>query len=492
MKAEETFDVIVIGGGPAGSTLATFVKLMGHRVLLLEREQFPRHQIGESLLPPTVHGICRMLGVTDDLDKAKFVIKRGSAFRWGNKEDLWGFNFATSADTKQPFSYSYQVCRSKFDKILLENAARNGVDVRERHLVSVLLHERERVVGVRYSDSAGQERFARARYVADASGNTTRTARQIGDRIYSTFFRNVALYAYYKGGKRLPPPNDGATLSAAFSEGWFWYIPLSEMVTSVGAVIAVQHADAIFKKPEAAMERFIAACPIIKDYLSSAQRITAGELGEFRIRKDYSYSHSRFWSPGAVLIGDSACFIDPIFSSGVHLATYSALLAARSINTCLEQRLGEDACFGEFEKRYRREFGNFYQYNIAFYDMQKDVESYYWAARNILKTDEAGNEAFVRLVSGVAPEEFFAARRGLGSLWQSQANGSADAIRETGFDTSKFDVVSFLKGSVVEQHQIEGQAGIRPHENEKPLFEGGLVPSMDGFHWVEACMSQAV
>src|SRR6185295_2961241 len=115
-----------------------------------------------------------------------------------------------------------------------------------------------------------------------------------------------------------------------------------------------------------------------------------------------SYCNTRFWKPGVVLIGDAACFIDPVFSSGVHLSTYSALLAARSINTCLRKELDEDRCFKEFEERYRREFSNFYQFLLAFYDMHEDEESYFWSARKVLETEESANEAFIRLVGGVS------------------------------------------------------------------------------------------
>ncbi len=156
-------------------------------------------------------------------------------------------------------------------------------------------------------------------------------------RVYSKLFRNVALYAYYEGGKRLPAPNNGNILSAAFSGGWFWYIPLSPTLTSVGAVVDREHAKAHSRGHEAeAMQRFIDSCPIVKTFSSDASRITQGEYGKFRVRSDYSYCSESFWAPGMVLVGDAACFVDPVFSSGVHLLHSGALLAARSINSTLE------------------------------------------------------------------------------------------------------------------------------------------------------------
>src|SRR5262249_37975830 len=134
-----------------------------------------------------------------------------------------------------------------------------------------------------------------------------------------------------------------------------------------------------------------------------------------RIRKDYSYSHSNFWRPGLILTGDAACFIDPVFSSGVHLATYSALLAARSINTGLKGSLDDEEVFKEFEARYRREYRYFYEFLTAFYDLDQDMESYYWTARVLMNSEEIGNHAFLNLIGGDASEELHSLRLG-GSL----------------------------------------------------------------------------
>src|SRR5439155_111060 len=150
---------------------------------------------------------------------------------------------------------------------------------------------------------------------------------------------------YYENGKRLPPPNSGNILSVAFKNGWFWYIPLSDTLTSVGAVVSRDAAEQL-SDPQGAMQHFIDQAPLIKEYLAGAARVTSGIYGEYRIRKDYSYCNTGFWKPGCALVGDAACFIDPVFSSGVHLSTYSALLAARSINTCLrDSQIPEAVCF---------------------------------------------------------------------------------------------------------------------------------------------------
>lgn len=484
-----------MGGGPAGATLSAFVAMQNRKVVLLERERFPRYQIGESLLPATVHGICMMLGVSQELKNANFTRKLGGTFRWGRNPKPWTFSFGSSSLMAGSTSYAYQVERSKFDHILLENAKRKGVDVREQHTVKEVLVEDGRIVGVTYVDHEGREAAIKARYVADASGNTSRISEKLGERVYSKFFQNVALFGYFLNGKRLPPPNHGNILSAAFDNGWFWYIPLSDTLTSVGVVLARQYAEKLKDGYEAALMHFIDKCAIIKEYLSNATRVTEGQYGELRVRKDYSYCNSKFWGPGAVLVGDAACFIDPVFSSGVHLATYSALLAARSINTCLGGEIDEPRCFEEFENRYKREFSNFYQFLLAFYDMHQDEESYFWTARKVLNTEEKANEAFIRLVGGVSSsgeplygsaDEFFAAREGIGGVFQRATGGQQASDDGPRVDRSKFDPSAFMGDLMHEVIQVQAQAQGKRFVRA-PLFEGGLVPSEDGFYW---CLPQ--
>lgn len=495
----QSFDVIVVGGGPAGSTVATFIAMEGHKVLLLEREKFPRHQIGESLLPATINGICVMLGVTEELAQANFTYKLGGTYRWGKHPEPWSFTFGPSSMVPGSQAFAYQVERMKFDNILLNNARKKGVDVREQHTVTEVFEDGGRISGVGFTDEQGRKKTARARYVIDASGNTTTLSRNVGERVYSKFFQNVALYCYFKDGKRLPPPYSGNILSEAFSEGWCWYIPLSSELTSVGFVVARDHADRLKAGPEAAMQHFINSTVMVKDFLKGATRITEGPYGQYRIRKDYSYCNTRFWVPGALLIGDAACFVDPVFSSGVHLATYSALLAARSVNSCLRGEIGEERSLNEFEERYRHEFSNFYQFLIAFYDMDKDVDSYFWSARKVLNTEERANDAFIRLVSGTSftgeplfsnAADFFQAHAGVGDLFRRAYEEAANPIDDSnfniaGFDTAKFNPKDFIrdfrKGIVTLIRQANNQA---PRQ-ESPASSGGLVPSTNGLSWVE-------
>ena len=477
MAVPETFDLIVIGGGPAGATVATLVAMQGHRVLLLEKERFPRYQIGESLLPLTIHAVCAMLGVGDEIARANFVPKFGGVFRWGTREDPWHFTFGTVRDLeKAGAGYAYQVERSRFDEILLNNARRRGVDVREQHTLVDALHEEDRVVGIRFSDAAGREATARARFVVDASGNASRLHRHVGSRVYSEFFRNVALFCYFKNAERMPGDQAGSVLSAAFKEGWFWFIPLSDTLTSVGAVLAREHAGALQHDHDSVMRGFIDSCPLIKKLLAPATRVTEGPYGRFRVRKDYSYTTTQFWRPGLILAGDAACFIDPIFSSGVHLATYSALLAARSINTVLRGEVDEARAFTEFERRYRAEFENVYGFLVSFYDVHQDEQSYFWRARKILNTTERANEAFVRLISGFSTAE--------SNIFETAARTSAAMKAFEQSESREMLCRIEAMGRPNARAAVASARSVGDGPVEAPRWPGGLVTSRDGFHWV--------
>src|SRR5579859_28984 len=402
----EEADVVVVGGGPGGSTLASLVAMQGHRVVVLEKEKFPRYQIGESLLPSTIRGICRLTGVSADIEQAGFTPKRGGTFRWGANPEPWTFSFAVSSTMAADGAYAYQVERSKFDKILLDHAARLGADVRERCAASTVVGDEDRIRGVIYADERGAEHLIRARYVVDASGNTSSLYKHAGCSLnYSDFFRSLALFGYFEGGQRLPAPNSGNILCVAFDSGWFWYIPLNDSLTSVGAVVPRELASKVQGDPGAALNALIQECPMIRDYLRGAQRIRDGQYGRLRVRKDYSYINTRFWRPGMLVIGDAACFVDPVFSSGVHLATYSALLGARSINSALARAVDEQAAFQEFEQRYRREYAVFYEFLMSFYNMNASTGSYFWSAKKITNSMTSELESFADLVGGVSSGE---------------------------------------------------------------------------------------
>lgn len=230
-------------------------------------------------------------------------------------------------------------------------------------------------------------------------------------------------------------------------------------------------------------------CPMIKEYLKDAQRVTTGEYGRIRTRKDYSYHNTRFWRPGMALIGDAACFVDPVFSTGVHLATYSALLVARSINSVLANIIDEDSAFREFEQRYRREYSVFYEYLMCFYDMHEDEDSYFWSAKKVTSSASSDLEAFVTLVAGVSSgEAALEDATTVAGRFQGRFREYVTAVDEVVANNEQSMLPVFnssvVKDATLESAQIQCLAALGTSmERETPLFEDGLIASADGMFW---------
>ncbi|GDY68263.1 hypothetical protein SAV14893_076560 [Streptomyces avermitilis] len=230
--------------------------------------------------------------------------------------------------------------------------------------------------------------------------------------------------------------------------------------------------------------------PLIGEYLADAKRVTEGPYGKLRVRKDYSYHQTTFWRPGLVLVGDAACFVDPVFSSGVHLATYSALLAARSINSALAGLVDEEQALGEFEARYRREFGVFYEFLLSFYDMHHDEDSYFWQAKKVTRTNRPELQSFVELIGGVSSgERALTDAEVLAKRFGVESEEFAEAVDELARSEDE-SMVPLFRSSVVREVMREGgQVQMRAllgedAERETPLFDGGLVASPDGMFWL--------
>lgn len=376
----EHFDVIVVGGGPAGATLATLLAQAKHRVLLLEKQVMPRYKVGESLLPATVRDLCDMLNIRKELQDAGFVEKRGATFSWGlNLKSLWSLNFGGPHSAMDPLPAevpsAFNVPRATFDHLLINNAQCHGVIVRQQCSVTDFCREGEVVTGICYKDETGTSQTAKARFVADASGQRSKLARTFGKRTLSEFFKKVSIWGYFRNGKRLEQPFSGNVLFQTHNNAWVWYIPIDDELTSVGVVMPSDDFRA-GDDPSAQMNEVIQACPLIADYLSLAEPATDGDYGQIRTCSEYSYSHSAYWQPGAILLGDAACFVDVLLSSGVHLATFGAVLAAQSINAVLQGTVPEHLAMNEYEARLRREYAIFYNGLVGLYDMCKTEEEY--------------------------------------------------------------------------------------------------------------------
>ena len=368
-------DVAVIGGGPAGATLATLCAQKGLEVALYERERAPRYRVGESLLPATPRRIVPLLGAADEMAQADFVVKPGGTFSWGDRpDDPWDLIFAGHT--------ALNVDRQRFDAILLANARARGVAVHEGEAVRSVGEgdaEQGRVVEVEALDT-GARRRVQARYVANASGQGRLDLPELRARTWSRIFSRVALWGYWDGAGRLDPPLDGnvffETLETAHGPAWVWFIPLSDTLTSVGVVAPRGCARALGKQRRTMLSAWLAQCPRTAALLAEARPSSVPPYHEVRLCADYSYASDAFWAPGVVQVGDAACFVDPMLSSGVHLATYGALLAARSIEAYLRGRVPEQLAMDEYESRARQEYALFYAGVSGLYDVTRSRDQY--------------------------------------------------------------------------------------------------------------------
>jgi halogenation protein CepH len=385
-------DAIVVGGGPAGSVAAGFLAQRGLRVVLFERERFPRYHIGESLLSATLP-ILEALGVLPAVEAAGFIRKPGGTFIWGAQAEPWSFYFRDDPGGRP---HAFHVLRAEFDHLLLQHAASLGVDVREAHRVETVAYAggENRVTAIA-ADGAPVE--VTAPWVIDASGQQALLGRRDQLRRFDPFFKNLAVFGYFDGAERLSGDCAGNILSAAFADGWFWFIPLHDGTTSVGAVVdAKRFAGEAAGDGSALYERLIAACAPIQQRIAGARLVSP-----IRVIRDYSYCSERFYGSGYLLAGDAACFIDPVFSTGVHLACLSGYLAAQSVAAMLAGGAADPA-LADYDRRYRAAYERYLRFLVFFYDHHADAESYFWTARKILNPDlplEA-RTAFVRLMSG--------------------------------------------------------------------------------------------
>ena len=394
-------DVLVVGGGPGGSTVATMLARKGWRVLLLEREFFPRHHVGESLLPASLP-VLEELGVLPDVEAAGFLPKWGATMVWGKQDKPWSWYFR---ETNPNHPHAYQVWRPLFDQLLLDNSRARGVEVLEGHQVVDVLFEDQRVTGVRYRSDEGREGTAHARFVVDASGQGALMGRRLGLRRWDPFFRNLAVYGYVNGAGRLPAPDDTNIFIEAHPHGWSWAIPLHTGWTSVGTVMDSRHGQerlAKGKLQEAFVEQ-LAQAPHMAQLLRDAELVSGPQ-----VVKDWSYNSERLVGNGYILVGDAACFVDPLFSSGVHLALMSGVLAAAYVSTVLKDP-GMAAAAGQvYSELYGKEYGHFRTMAQLFYTSNRTAESYFWEARRLLGDQEelSPRHAFIHAVAGQSPRGY--------------------------------------------------------------------------------------
>ena len=363
MKTETTFDALIIGGGPAGCATATVLAEHGHSVLLLEREKFPRYHIGESLLPFTFQPLQR-LGLIDKMRQSAFIKKYSVQF------------VAPSGNTSEPFYFfnrydrdtvaqTWQVLRSEFDLMLLNNAREKGVTIHEETAVKELIKECDRVVGVRTQGKDGGLIEHRAPMTLDCSGREAFSAVRHNWRVGDPELHKVAVWTYYKGAKRDPGIDEGTTTVAFVPEkGWFWYIPLHNNLVSVGVVAEGKYLTRQgVKEPGRIFKREIEQNLWIKEYLASG-----AQTGPYYITGEFSF-HSRYCgSEGLLLVGDAYCFLDPVFSSGVMLALKSGVMAGDAVHEALVARDFSPDRFNDYAAKLREGIENMRKLVYAFYN----------------------------------------------------------------------------------------------------------------------------
>jgi flavin-dependent dehydrogenase len=324
---ETRCDVLVIGGGPAGSTISALLAERGRDVVLLEKERHPRFHIGESLLPLNMP-LFERLGVAGEIERIGMP-KYGAEFVSQWHDQPVHVDFANAWD--RSFSSTYQVRRSEFDQILFRNAARKGaMTIEGCRVTSVDFHPEGAVVAARRED--GREQRWHARFVADASGRDTFLASRLGIKQRNKKHNTAALFGHFSGATRLPGRIAGNISLFWFEHGWFWFIPLADGATSVGAVCSPQYMKTRKTDPRQFLLETIALCPVLAHRLRDASLVSP-----VTATGNYSYMADRSSGRNYLLLGDAFAFVDPVFSTGVLLAMQSAFVGADTIETCLDR-----------------------------------------------------------------------------------------------------------------------------------------------------------
>jgi len=335
------FDTIVIGGGPAGSSASTTLAMKGRKVLLLEKEKFPRYHIGESLIPYTYYTLER-LGMIEKMKASHFPKKYSVQFVNRNGRLSAPFYFFQQLETEA--SQTWQVVRGEFDQMLLNNAREKGVDVREEVAVTETIQENGQTIGVRTITKSGEKQEFYAPMTIDASGRDAMTMKRNNWQRRDPVLNKIAIWTYWKGAIRDPGIDEGATTVAYVPDkGWFWYIPLPDDILSVGVVAEKDYLYSDGVDLEKIYHREVAKNVWIQKHIAPAT-----VAAPYRVTAEYSYRSEYCSSDGIVLAGDAFQFLDPVFSSGVFLALRGGEMAAEAVDAALTAGDYSAERFGEY------------------------------------------------------------------------------------------------------------------------------------------------
>jgi flavin-dependent dehydrogenase len=371
-------DVLVVGGGPAGSTAAALLAEKGYRVILLEKDRHPRFHIGESLLPLNLP-LLQRLGVLEEVERVG-MLKYGAEFVSPYHGKAITFEFANAWDKELP--YAFQVRRSEFDHILIRNAAARGATVVEGCKVTDVEFPAEGGAVVTAKKDDGNMRTVRARFLVDASGRDTLLASRFGIKYRNRKHNSAAMFGHFTGAHRLSGKAEGNITVFWFDHGWFWFIPLADGTTSVGAVCWPYYLKLRKTDQTTFFKDTIALCPALAERLKDAE-LTGPVTGT----GNFSYQAERMAGPGYIMLGDAFAFIDPVFSTGVYLAMNSAFKGAEAVDLCLREPARQVVVLKRFEKEIQQGIGTFswYIYRVT----TPALRNLFMGPRNVFRVEEA-------------------------------------------------------------------------------------------------------
>lgn len=362
ISLKKNYDAIIVGAGPAGSTTGALLAEKGKDVLIVEKEKFPRYHVGESLMPFCYFPLER-LGLVDTLMES--ANPRKYCVQFVRQDGFLSQPFYFFQHFDHPSSTTWQVWRSDFDKMILDKARENGASVMEETKAKNLIKSGDRVEGIKVESKEMGLLELRAPIVVDASGRDCFAAHKQNWMVRDPELKKIALWTYFKGAKRDPGLDEGATTVAYLpNKGWFWYIPLSGDMVSVGIVAERDYLfNGTTKNQEEIFRREIQNNEWIKDHLAEAE-----QTGEYRITGEYSYRNRYCASEGLVLAGDAFGFLDPVFSSGVFLALKSGVILADEIDLALENGDLSVKSFDGYAQKMQSSIETMRKIVYAFYD----------------------------------------------------------------------------------------------------------------------------